>query len=49
MTLFLFSSLDRSGKISKGELKKVLQALNIKATDHELQQLMGQMDSDNSG
>lgn len=31
------------------ELKHVLQALNIKASDQELQQLMRQMDSDNSG
>lgn len=41
--------VDRSGKISKPELKKVLQALNIKANDNELKQLMSQMDSDNSG
>ena len=41
--------VDRSGKISKAELKKVLQALNIKANDTELKQLMSQMDSDNSG
>ena len=48
----VFSSLiflDHSHKISKLELKKVLQALNIKATDQELQLLMKQMDTDNSG
>jgi calmodulin len=41
--------LDRSGRISKGELKRVLYALNIKASDREVQQLMTQMDTDNSG
>ena len=40
---------DHSGKISKSELKKVLQALNIKASEKELGQLMAQMDADNSG
>ena len=40
--------LDRSGRISRGELKKVLNALNIKTTEKELQQLMSQMDTDNS-
>lgn len=41
--------VDRSGRISRIELKRVLQALNIKASDNELQQLMVQMDTDNSG
>ncbi len=45
----IFLLLDHSGKISKLELKKVLQALNIKANDNELQQLLSQMDTDNSG
>ena len=40
---------DRSGRISKTELQRVLRALNIKANESELQQLMTQMDSDNSG
>ena len=31
------------------ELRRVLQALNIKANEAELQQLMAQMDTDNSG
>jgi calmodulin len=44
-----FLYLDHSGKISKLELKQVLHALNIKANEKELTQLMGQMDSDNSG
>ncbi|CAF1538991.1 unnamed protein product [Adineta ricciae] len=44
----LFDS-DHSGRISRMELKRVLQALNIKVSDNELQQLMIQMDSDNSG
>ncbi|UJR09634.1 hypothetical protein I4U23_013867 [Adineta vaga] len=44
----LFDS-DHSGKISSIELRKVLQALNIKASDTELKQLMDQMDSDRSG
>lgn len=30
-------------------MKRVLQALNIKASDSEVQQLLTQMDSDNSG
>jgi Ca2+-binding EF-hand superfamily protein len=41
--------LDHSGRISKVELKKVLHALNIKANDSEVQQLLTQMDTDNSG
>jgi Ca2+-binding EF-hand superfamily protein len=41
--------LDRSGKISRAELKRVLNALNIKASERELQDLMKQMDTDNSG
>jgi len=41
--------LDHSGRISKVELKRVLHALNIKANDHEVQQLLTQMDSDHSG
>ncbi|CAF1448544.1 unnamed protein product [Adineta steineri] len=40
---------DHSGKISKLELKKVLQALNIKASDDEVQKLLQKMDTDNSG
>lgn len=31
------------------ELKKILRALNIKASDSEVQQLLQQMDTDNSG
>jgi calmodulin len=41
--------LDHSGRISRTELKRVLHALNIKATDKELQHLMTLMDTDNSG
>ncbi|CAF1319238.1 unnamed protein product [Rotaria sordida] len=40
---------DHSGKISKSELKRVLQALNIQANDNEVQQLLSQMDRDHSG
>ena len=46
--ILLFAA-DRSGKISKAELRKVLQALNIKADESQLKQLMAQMDADNSG
>lgn len=42
-------NLDHSGRVSRIELKKVLQALKINATDAEVQQLLTQMDSDNSG
>lgn len=41
--------LDHSGKISKLELKRVLLALNIKASDTEVAQLLSKMDSDHSG
>ncbi|CAF1275213.1 unnamed protein product [Rotaria sordida] len=44
----LFDS-DHSGKISKTELRQVLKALNIAATDAELQKLMAQMDTNRSG
>ncbi|CAF3993256.1 unnamed protein product [Rotaria magnacalcarata] len=40
---------DHSGKISKSELKHVLNALHIKANEHELTQLLSQMDADHSG
>src|SRR5438132_1075759 len=46
---FYSSFITHSGRISKLELKQILQALHIKANDHEVQQLMSQMDSDNSG
>lgn len=42
------SHSDHSGSISKGELKRVLQALHIKVSDGELQELMTLMDRDNS-
>ncbi|CAF1277253.1 unnamed protein product [Didymodactylos carnosus] len=41
----LFDS-DQSGKISRNELKNVLNALNIQVTDNELKQTMSQMDGD---
>lgn len=41
--------LDHSGRISRIELKRVLNALNIKTNDRELQQLMTLMDRDDSG
>ena len=47
--LWISKYLDHSGRISKNELKKVLHALNIKASDKELSQLMAQMDADGSG
>ena len=43
----LFS--DRSGRISRTELKQVLNALNVKTTEKEQQQLMNMMDTDHSG
>lgn len=42
-------SIDHSGRISKSELRKVLQALNITVGEKELQKLMKQMDHDGSG
>lgn len=44
-----FSYLDHSGTISKFELKRILNALNINPTDKELQELMTMMDTDHSG
>ncbi|CAF1635568.1 unnamed protein product, partial [Didymodactylos carnosus] len=38
-----------SGKISRKELRKVLNALSIQVDETELAQLMKQMDSNNSG
>jgi Ca2+-binding EF-hand superfamily protein len=46
---FLCLFLDHSGSISKTELKRVLNALNIKPSEKELQRLMTLMDSDHSG
>ncbi|CAF3310430.1 unnamed protein product [Rotaria socialis] len=40
---------DHSGKITKSELRKLLRALNVKATDSEVQRLLHRMDTDNSG
>ncbi|CAF3318729.1 unnamed protein product [Rotaria socialis] len=40
---------NRSGDISKKELKKVLKTLGIKANEKELQALINQMDADGSG
>ncbi|CAF1554068.1 unnamed protein product [Rotaria magnacalcarata] len=40
---------DHSGKITKSELRRMLGALNVKATDNEVQKLLRRMDTDNSG
>ncbi|CAF3897988.1 unnamed protein product [Rotaria sp. Silwood2] len=40
---------NRSGEISKKELKKILKVLHIKANDKELEALHNQMDKDGSG
>ena len=50
--IFFFSNyilVDRSGQISKRELKNVLKALQIKVDDKELQVLLNQMDVNRSG
>ncbi|CAF1380548.1 unnamed protein product [Rotaria magnacalcarata] len=46
---FNFFDTDHSGKISKSELKRVLNALHIKVNDHELNKLLSLMDTDHSG
>ncbi|CAF1027486.1 unnamed protein product [Didymodactylos carnosus] len=37
---------NQSGKISRNELKNVLNALNIQVSDNELKQIMSQIDGD---
>ncbi len=46
---FNYILVDRSGQISKRELKNVLKALQIKVDDKELQVLLNQMDANKSG
>ena len=41
--------VDRSGQLSKKELKNVLKALHIKVNDKELQALLNQMDTNGNG
>jgi calmodulin len=50
--LFICSSniiVDRSGQLSRKELKNVLKALYIKVNDKELQALLNQMDTNGNG
>jgi calmodulin len=46
---FPYYILDGSGNISRPELKKVLQALHIHASENELTHLLSAMDTDHSG
>jgi len=52
-SFFSYSSsitvVDRSGQLSKKELKNVLKALHIKVDNKELQALLNQMDANGSG
>jgi Ca2+-binding EF-hand superfamily protein len=41
--------IDGSGKICGRELGKIFKALNVKLHDHQLQELVKEMDSDGSG
>ena len=49
LELFRLIDLDNNGTISTDELRELLDALNINVSDHDIETLMRQADTDSNG